>query len=153
MLSSFCGSVTETGGLTVFVYPGTHMVESMLSCVTVLSIAPGVHFGSGRVSLIAWHICNVVCDMYWSDPWFGCTRRQDMGRVKSWAGGYISYFIAKESVQDSKRPRPWRDCRRYLSERKTLRYRSPYEINKNWLAENVNIYNSCKHKISAFETS
>ena len=41
------GSVTDTGGRTVVVYPDRQMVEEVLSGVTRGSLSPGVQSGSG----------------------------------------------------------------------------------------------------------
>src|SRR5437879_6699082 len=56
MTCSFIGFVTEPDGLIVFVYPLMHMVESMFAFVTLGSAAPGLHFGSGKISLTALHV-------------------------------------------------------------------------------------------------
>src|SRR5436305_10925603 len=50
MLFSFSGSVTDSGGRTVFVYPRTQIVRWTLDWLTAVEVAPGVHRGSGRAN-------------------------------------------------------------------------------------------------------
>jgi hypothetical protein len=56
ILSRLIGSVTDTGGRTVDVYPDRQMVVERVSGVTRESASPRVQTGSGRKPLsLAWH--------------------------------------------------------------------------------------------------
>jgi hypothetical protein len=48
MLAAFSASVTDSGGRTLFVQPGTQIVWSIVDGLTAGFSAPGVQRGSGR---------------------------------------------------------------------------------------------------------
>lgn len=50
MLASFSGSVIDSDGLTVSVYPERQIVAFIEAWVTAGLIAPGVHARSGRLN-------------------------------------------------------------------------------------------------------
>ena len=71
MLASFSGSVTDSDGRIVFVYPGTQIVWLIVPWRTAGFSAPGVQCGSGkeyRPWPVVWQELGRGC---------GCTARAD----------------------------------------------------------------------------